>query len=218
VRYGGQAMLLNNPLPDDCTVYFVRHGQTDWNAQNLMVGLTDLSLNDTGRRQAANAGTCLGWLTKEIAALDFIAGPLARTRQTMEIVRATLGLDVAAYRQDERLKELDFGRWEGLTWTQIRETDPANFQLREADPWAFAMPGGESYAQVGERVRDFLATIRRDSVIVSHGGVCRAVLALAAGFPTEQPPLLEIPQNQILVLRAGRFAWMQSTTEMKLKV
>jgi broad specificity phosphatase PhoE len=211
-------MLLKNPLPDSCTVYFVRHGQTDWNARNVMIGLTDLPLNDTGRQQAANAGTCLGWLNKEIAGLDFVAGPLARTRQTMEIVRATLGLDVAAYRQDERLKELDFGRWEGLTWTQIRETDPANFQLREADPWGFAMPGGESYAQVGDRVRDFLATIRRDSVLVSHGGVCRAVLALVAGFPTERPPLLEIPQNQILVLRGGRFAWIQSTTEMHLKV
>jgi broad specificity phosphatase PhoE len=211
-------MLLKNPLHDACTVYFVRHGQTDWNARNLMVGLTDVSLNELGRRQATNAGTCLGWLAKDVASLDFIAGPLARTRQTMEIVRDTLGLDIAAYRQDERLKELDFGRWEGLTWAQIRETDPANFQLREADPWGFAMPGGESYAQVGERVRAFLATIRRDSVIVSHGGVCRAVLALAAGFPSEQPPLLEIPQNQILVLRGGRFAWVQSTTEMKLKV
>jgi len=210
-------MLLENPIDDACTVYFVRHGQTDWNAQNRMAGLTDLSLNDIGRRQAIEAGTCLGWLDKQIAGLDFIAGPLARTRQTMEIVRATLGLDVAAYRLDERLKELDFGKWEGLTWAQIRETDPANFQRRAADPWGFAMPGGESYAEVGDRVRAFLATIRRDSVVVSHGGVCRAVLALAAGFPTEQPPLLEIPQGQILVLRAGRFAWLQSTTEMKIK-
>jgi broad specificity phosphatase PhoE len=210
-------MLLENPISDTCTVYFVRHGQTDWNAQNRMIGRTDLSLNDRGRRQAVDIATCLGWLNNEIAGLDFIAGPLARTRQTMEIMRATLGLDAAAYRQDERLQELDFGRWEGLTWTQIRETDPANFQLRQADPWGFAMPGGESYAELGERVRAFLATIRRDSVIVSHGGVCRTVLALAAGFPTEQPPLLEIPQGQILVLRGGRFAWIHSTTEMELK-
>jgi hypothetical protein len=43
------------------------------------------------------------------------------------------------------------------------------------------------------------------------------VLALAAGFPTEQPPILAIPQGQILVLRDGRFAWMQSTTEMAFR-
>jgi broad specificity phosphatase PhoE len=76
------------------------------------------------------------------------------------------------------------------------------------------MPGGESYAQVAERARDCLASIRRDTVIVSHGGICRTVLALAAGFAAEETPMLRVPQNQILILRYGRFAWMQSTTEM----
>lgn len=207
-------MLLKNPIPPGCTVYYVRHGQTDWNAQERMIGLTDLPLNDTGRQQAAGAGTLLGWLDKKVGELDFVAAPLLRTRQTAEIVRTTLGLDAAAYRQDERLKELDFGKWEGLTWPQIRETDPTNFALRQADPWGFPMPGGESYGQVAERVRDCLASIRRDTVIVSHGGICRTVLALAAGLPTERSPILRIPQNQILILRNNRFAWVQSTTEM----
>jgi probable phosphoglycerate mutase len=207
-------MLLTNPIPPGCTVYYVRHGQTDWNAQERMVGLTDLPLNELGRQQAAAAGTLLGWLDKKAGELDFVAGPLLRTRQTAEIVRTTLGLDAAAYRQDERLKELNFGKWEGLTWPQIRETDPANFALRQADPWGFPMPGGESYREVAERVRDCLASIRRDTVIVSHGGICRTVLALAAGFAAEQTPMLRVPQNQILILRDGRFAWVQSTTEM----
>jgi len=207
-------MLLTNPIPPGCTVYYVRHGQTDWNAQERMVGLTDLPLNELGRQQAAAAGTLLGWLDKKAGELDFVAGPLLRTRQTAEIVRTTLGLDAAAYRRDERLKELDFGKWEGLTWPQIRETDTANFALRQADPWGFAMPGGESYRQVAERVRDCLGSIRRDTVIVSHGGICRTVLALAAGFAAEQTPMLRVPQNQILILRDGLFAWVQSTTEM----
>ena len=166
------------------------------------------------RQQAAGAGTLLGWLDRNVGELDFVAGPLLRTRQTAEIVRTTLGLDAKAYRLDERLKELDFGKWEGLTWPRIRATDPANFALRQADPWGFPMPGGESYAQVAGRVRECLEAIRRDTVIVSHGGICRTVLALAAGFPAEQSPMLRIPQNQILVLRDGRFAWVQSTMEM----
>lgn len=205
---------MTSPIAAGCTVYFVRHGQTAWNAAERMVGLTDLPLNDTGMQQAASAGTLLGWLDRQAAALDFVSGPLLRTRQTMEIVRGTLGLDVAAYRQDVRLKELDFGRWEGLTWPQIREADAANFKRRQADPWGFPMPGGESYAEVGERVGAFLGTIRRDTVIVSHGGICRVVLALAAGFAADRSPLLRVPQNQILILRDGRFAWVQSTTEM----
>ncbi|MBV8394289.1 MAG: histidine phosphatase family protein [Alphaproteobacteria bacterium] len=112
---------------------------------------------------------------------------------------------------------MDYGQWEGLTWPQIRQSDPANFERRQADPWGFPMPGGESSAQLCERVRPVLAAIRRDTVIVSHGGICRAVLALAAGIPTERSPILAIPQGQILVLRDGRFAWVQSTTEMAIR-
>jgi broad specificity phosphatase PhoE len=102
-------MVFKNPISRGCTVYYLRHGQTDWNAQERMVRLTDLPLNALGRQQAAAAGTLLGWLDKKAGELDFVAGPLLRTRQTAEIARTTLGLDVAAYRQDERLRELDFG-------------------------------------------------------------------------------------------------------------
>jgi broad specificity phosphatase PhoE len=199
------------------TLYFVRHGETDWNAQNRLLGHTDVVLNDVGRRQAADAGVCLGWLNAKFASLDFIAGPLTRTRETIEILRNALGLDPVSYRQDERLTEIDFGRWEGLTWDEIRATDPSRFQLREIDPMSFVMPDGESYAMLFERVDSLLETICRDSVIVSHGGVCRALLALLAGVAPAVAPKLDIPQDQILMLRGGCFAWLQATTDLKLR-
>jgi probable phosphoglycerate mutase len=203
-----------NPIAAPLTVYFVRHGQTEWNAQKRLIGNKDLPLTDLGRRQAADAGTCLGWLNGRVSALDFIAGPLLRTRQTMEILRAELGLDVGSYRQDERLKEVDYGQWEGRTWAQIGDSDPSNFQRREADPYGFVHPGGESYARLGDRVRAFLETLTKDACIVSHGGVCRTVLVLAAGMAPDAAARLAIPQDRILMLRGGRFAWLQAKMDL----
>src|ERR1700761_4864665 len=101
-------MLLDNPVAKGCTVYFVRHGETEWNAQERMVGLVDIPLNDKGLKQAASAGACLGWLDRQAAGLDFITGPLLRTRQTMEIVPTTLGLKADGYLQDEPLSANEY--------------------------------------------------------------------------------------------------------------
>jgi broad specificity phosphatase PhoE len=76
------------------------------------------------------------------------------------------------------------------------------------------MPGGESYAILLERVRGFLQTIKRDSVLVSHGGVCRVLLVLLADIAGSVVPELAIPQDRVLVLRGGRFAWLQASTEL----
>jgi broad specificity phosphatase PhoE len=80
------------------TLYFVRHGETDWNAQKRLLGHKDIQLNPTGRKEAADAGNCLRWLDEHFTSLDFVSGPLGRTRETMEIVRGTLGLEPASYR------------------------------------------------------------------------------------------------------------------------
>ncbi|MES2102488.1 MAG: histidine phosphatase family protein [Pseudomonadota bacterium] len=135
----------------------------------------------------------------------------------MEILRGVLGLEPTSYRKDERLKEIDFGQWEGLTWNQIREADKSRYQLRETDSMSFTIPGGESYSMLCERLSDFLETVTRDSVIVSHGGVCRAVLVLLAGVALSIAPKLDIPQNRVLMLRGGRFAWMQTSTDLKVR-
>ncbi len=203
--------------PSHRTVYFVRHGQTDWNAQKRLLGRRDIPLNATGQRQAAEAGVCLRWLRPDLENLDFICGPLLRTRQTMAILRAQIGLDPAGFQQDEQLIEIDFGRWEGLTWDQVREQDGSAWQQRTADPAGFVMPGGESYAMLSARVAKALVATRRDVVIVSHGGVCRGMLALLANVDPAVAPTLEIPQNRILMLRGGRFAWLQASTDLKVR-
>lgn len=196
------------------TLYLIRHGETDWNARRLLQGRRDIPLNGVGQGQAVVSGTCLKWLLPDASQTDFIASPLGRTRQTMEIVRQQLGLDAGNYRTDERLVEIHFGEWEGLDWQQIAERQPERFAARQADPLNFIPLGGENYPHVFERVGSLLDSLRRDTVLVAHAGVLRSCLTLLTQVPDVEVPLLEIPQDQVLMIRGGRFAWMQVSTAM----
>lgn len=114
-------------------IFFVRHGQTDWNAEGRLQGQADTPLNETGREQAAGNGRKLLQLVKDPAAIDFVASPLSRTRETMEILRAAMGLDPKAYRTEPRLVELHFGDWQGHTYDELELVDPGCSARRDAD-------------------------------------------------------------------------------------
>lgn len=198
--------------PNRKTLYLIRHGETDWNAQKRLQGRKDIPLNTLGRRQAAEAGVCLKWLLSDVSQVDFVASPLLRTRETMSILRECMGLPAEDYRHDPRLLEIDFGDWEGLTWPQIQAQQPELHQAREADPLGFIVPSGENYPMVFERVASALDALQRDTVVVAHAGVLRAILALQGGVDAQTIPYLEIPQGKVLVLREGEFVWLQASS------
>src|SRR5688500_20376364 len=107
---------------------------------------------------------------------------MTRTRETMEILRRTLGLHPESYKLDERLVEITFGSWEGMTWKEVRKAEPSLAALREQDKWHYAPPGGgESYAMLVDRTRPALDDITRVTVVVARGGGDRAFLASACG-------------------------------------
>jgi broad specificity phosphatase PhoE len=186
----------------------IRHGETDWNREGRLQGGQDIPLNDLGRRQAAEAAERLRTLAPGFATLDYIGSPMQRARETMDILRATLGLEAGAYRTDDRLKELTFGSWEGYTWRDIRKAEREQAQLRERDKWSFVPPGGESYAMLAQRIRPVLEALTGETVIVSHGGVARAVLALVGAVPPAKASMVEIWQGKILVVTGGRADWI----------
>lgn len=190
------------------TIYFIRHGETDWNAEARLQGQRDIPLNDLGRVQAEEVGRKLRDLVARPEDLAYVASPLSRTRETMERLREAIGLHAQSYKLDERLKELSFGRWEGMTWKELRKADPAGARAREADKWGFVPPGGESYAMVRDRIRPFLETIERDIVVVSHGGVARCVLAHLCATPTTEAPMLDIWQGRVLVIEGREWRWV----------
>src|SRR5689334_12381899 len=106
------------------TLIFIRHGETDWNVEGRLQGQRDIPLNDTGRAQARRNGTAIKAAMPETVGFDFVASPLSRSRETMEIVRAAMGLPAENYTTDDRLKELTFGAWEGLTDEDLRAVNP----------------------------------------------------------------------------------------------
>ncbi len=162
--------------------YFIRHGETDWNAERRLQGSRDIPLNDRGRRQAAQCGGTLRSLIagsgRTPAGFTFASSPLSRASETMGIVRRALGLPAAGYAAEPRLAELSFGRWEGMTYKEISAADPAILKKRERDKWHFRPPGGESYADLLERVRTWHDGVTGDVVVTAHGGVARALMAL----------------------------------------
>ena len=188
---------------------FLRHGETDWNAEGRMQGQKDIPLNGTGVEQARSNGRRLkAYLEGERidpADLDFLASPLGRTRMTMELARAEMGLAPDAYRLEDRLKELTFGSWEGSTLEEIAETSPELVAQRRADKWGFVPPGGgESYEMLSRRIGGWLETIIRPSVVVAHGGVFRVLRGLLQGLDRPSVPKLPVPQDVVFIWRDGR--------------
>jgi len=188
-------------------LYFVRHGETDWNAIRRYQGQTDTPLNDKGRGQAARNGRILRALLAGHADLDFVASPLLRTAETMTIIRQEMGLAPDDFRRDDRLKEIHFGHWEGRIWDVLPDEDPVAFLARRADPFNWRPIGGESYADLAERVRGWLAEIERDTVVVSHGGVSRVVRGHILALEAAAIPLLDVPQDKVLLLTSGKHEW-----------
>jgi len=195
------------PLSLPHRLILVRHGETDWNREGRLQGGQDIPLNELGRRQAAEAAARLKALEPAYAELDYIASPMQRARETMEILRRELALP-PGYAVDDRLRELTFGEWEGFTWRDIRKAEREQAHLRERDKWGFVPPGGESYRMLAERVRPVLAGLQRETVLVSHGGVARAVLALVGAVAPREASMVEIWQGKLLVVSGSKADWL----------
>lgn len=190
-------------------LYFIRHGETDWNREGRLQGQTDIPLNPRGERQAQAVGLHLRDVAGErLDRLAFYASPLTRTRQTMELLRGSIGLQASAYALDDRLKELSFGHWEGKTWPEIRGRDPIRAKARDLDKWGFAPPGGENYEMVKNRVGEWLGSIHQDSCVVAHGGIARVMMVLLAGATSAEALSSDIWQGKVLRFEQSAAQWL----------
>jgi probable phosphoglycerate mutase len=186
-------------------LYFIRHGETDWNAGGRLQGQRDIPLNETGRRQAAAVAGVLERLAATGGDLPWWSSPLKRARETAEIARATLRLPASGYRTDDRLKELAFGDWEGLTWPQVERHSPALAAQRLADKWHTLPPGGENYERLADRLGSFLGQLDGEGVLVAHGGVGRALMVLSGALDRREAAETFVRQGVVYVFEPGRF-------------
>jgi len=196
-------------MRDGVTIYFIRHGQTDWNAAARYQGQRDIPLNELGRAQAKRNGeVLLEHLGNNPGRYAFVASPLGRAQETMRILRTAMGLPPADYTLDERLKEINYGHWEGQLASEIPAIDPAGLALRKSDPFRWRPRDGESYADLMVRTTEWLESIDRDTVVVSHGGVSRTLRGYVIGLDPRNVLHLEVPQDRILLLRRGEMEWL----------
>jgi broad specificity phosphatase PhoE len=189
------------------TIYYIRHGETAWNAAGRLQGAQDVPLNDLGRKQAAHAGSILVDLFardgRDKASLAFVASPLGRARSTMDLVREVIGLPADGYSLDDRLREIGYGHWEGSTLAEMQAQDPELFAKRQTEKWTMSPPGGETYASVQLRMRDWYDSLLTDTVAVAHGGTARALM-VALGIETPASAAdLTIEQGAVYVFGDG---------------
>jgi broad specificity phosphatase PhoE len=192
------------------TIYYIRHGETDWNVAGRLQGGIDTPLNDRGLTQAAHAGGILADLFtrhgRSASDLAFVASPLQRARHTMDLVRSALELPPGDYAIDDRLREIGYGHWEGSTLAQMQAADPTLFAARQLDKWTVPPPDGETYASVQIRMRDWYDQLKVDTVTVAHGGTARALM-VALGIETPASAAdLTIEQGTVYVFGHGGVA------------
>ncbi|MFW6077841.1 MAG: histidine phosphatase family protein [Hyphomicrobiales bacterium] len=192
-------------------LYFVRHGETEWNRTRRIQGRTDIPLNAAGIAQAAAVGQRLAQLV-DPSEFDFYASPLGRARETMTAILAALGLPETHARYDERLVERSFGAYDGQTWPELFAAgidpgrDPAGFHDWRPE-------GGENYADVTARVGAWLDDVRRPAVVVSHGGVSRALRGLVLGLAKEEIVHLDVPQRRFYRIAGREVSWFDLQLE-----
>lgn len=197
-------------ISPETLIYFSRHGETDWNATERIQGQAEVDINARGRAQADRNGDLIKSLIGDGAGFDFIASPMRRTRDTMELIRTRMGVDPMAYRTDPRLMEVNFGDWQGFMLQDISARTPELVRARARDKWNFVPPGetAESYAMLAVRVANWLSEVRGPTVCVTHGGCLRTIFQLVKGIDGHDAANLAITQDHILRLEHGQLTWL----------
>ena len=205
------------PDPQNFTIYVIRHGETEHNLERRLASHNDSPLTEQGRRQARANGRLLRKLAGTLDGFDFFASSLHRACTTMEVLREEIGLPPTGYRADHRLLEMHVGDHIGLRWDDIPEEHHLPFRT---DPWNASRPGGESHADVYVRVGKLLGSLRRNSVLVTHGATALAIRANYLNLMPDDALRYQQPNAGILRLANGSehfFSLDVKDTDLKSK-
>lgn len=162
-------------------IALIRHGPTEWNETGIVQGRSDIPLSDKGRAKVG------AWNVPDVlTGFDWVSSPLSRAMETARILTGR------PEPTDARLVEMDWSEWEGMTLPDLRARLGNLMTAWEADGLDFQAPGGESPRAVQARLRPFLAeraAAGRNTVVVCHKGVIRALYAMAVSWDmTDKAP------------------------------
>lgn len=161
-------------------IYLIRHGATRLTEEDRFAGSSNVDLSDEGRKQVASLAERL----KDDKLDAIYASPLTRTLETARILAAPHGLEPIP---EPSLREIDYGKWEGLRRADVERGFETEYGIWQEDPFTIAPPGGESGLNVLNRVlpvvRRIVETHRHKSVlVVSHKGTNRLLISSLLGF------------------------------------
>jgi len=171
-------------MPVMLTIHLVRHGDTPQAAEGVFCGDLDPPLTDHGHAQAQRVG-------RAAASLGLIAlycSPKLRARQTAEPVARATGLEPVI---EDGLREIRYGRWEGLKESDVRVSEPAALAAWHADPALVSPPGGETAYDIAARAMPVLTRLRDRHksghvMIVSHKATVRVIVCALLGMPLQR--------------------------------
>lgn len=166
---------------------FVRHGETDYNAERRIQGHLNVALNETGRLQAA---ALAGYLA-DMPIGAIYSSDLIRAYQTAEPIAEALGLPITT---NERLREINLGVFQGMTGDELRRSPhhADAYEMWRTDD-RYAPSGGESFSQLGDRTLAAWEQIAQQSpaetvLIVTHGGNIKSLVMRL--FPSDERPYI----------------------------
>lgn len=166
-------------------LYFIRHGQTDWNIEGKIQGSTDTELNSTGIRQAKEMSRKV--LEAQTPISKIYSSRQKRALQTAQILSDAIHVE---YEITDGLEEVNLGAWEGLTWEEVSIRYPAEYEVWYHNRRYTKAPQGESYQDMLDHVLAALHRIikenARDVAIVTHSAVIMCLQCLITDTPFEQ--------------------------------
>ncbi len=202
--------MINKPNPLATTTFgLIRHGKTEWNSIKKIQGSANSPLTQEGKELTEAWLPTLSKFTWD----RILASDLGRVKETVEILNQGLNLPTT---YDKRLREQDWGEWEGLTIPYIQENFTEELQERVAMGWGFSAPGGESRHGVKQRVLQALEDAAEKwpdekILVVCHQGVIKCSLYHITNrkFVPAEDPLLKHNSLHLIEYRHGSFVIRQ---------
>ena len=174
-------------------LYIVRHGQTEWNIQRRLQGISDIPLDAAGIEQAQNIARRL----RDVHFTAIYASPLSRSIQTAQIIAAH-SAHAPSIQITRELMEISFGIYEGASIPALEADMPADFRIYRYTPSKATLPGGDCIAQRAEQLSRFLTQLDQqhgedDNVLLSaHGYLIRMMLTLFMHAPLDKLNIFRI--------------------------
>lgn len=190
-------------------IIIVRHGETEWNKEEIFRGGKNIPLNKNGLKQVK-------LLSKKLSDLKInriFSSPLKRASQTSEEIAKFHNLNVE---MENSLIDINFGRWEGMTLKEVKRKFPEKYKIWVNNPENLKFPEGENLKNVRERVENFLQekvfNLKEDSCIavVSHRVINKIIILSLLGIPNKYFWNIKQDVATFTLFEKTRFGWIMN--------